>query len=145
MWRMTDKIVVTRLFAATPELVFAAWTVPEHFAEWFGTSDVLVDSVTMDVRVGGAWTATMHLPDGNQIDWAGEYTEVDPPSRLAFTMTDTPADDAREPVLIEISAVDDGSRMTLFQAAEDFGDEQIAATVAGYHLFFDDLEKVLAR
>ncbi|MBG6054062.1 uncharacterized protein YndB with AHSA1/START domain [Salinibacterium sp. CAN_S4] len=141
---MTDGIVVTRSFASTPDEVFSAWTTPAHFSEWFGTSDIPVDSVTMDVRVGGTWAASMHLADGNTIDWMGEYTEVDRPARLAFTMTDTPADDAREPVVIEISAVEGGAQMTLSQAATDFGPEQIAATAAGYNLFFDDMESVLA-
>ena len=141
---MADGITLTRMFGATPERVFAAWTVPRFFAEWFGTSDMPVDSVTMDLRVGGSWKATMHAPDGNIIHWAGEYTEVDPPLRLSFTMTDRPTDDAREPVTIEISPVDDGAQMKLVQAAAGFGEEQIAATIAGYSLFFDDLEKVLA-
>ena len=135
---------MTRTFGATPEQVFAAWTLPRYFAEWFGTSDMPVDSVTMDVRVGGTWRATMHTPDGNTIDWAGEYTKVEPPYRLSFTMTDRPTDDARDPVAIEISPVDDGAEMTLAQAAAGFGEEQIAATIAGYNLFFDDMEKVLA-
>lgn len=134
---------MARTFDATAEQVFAAWTLPQYFAEWFGTFDMLVDAVTMDVRVGGTWRATMHTPDGSTIDWAGEYTEVDPPLRLSFTMTDKPTDDARDPVAIEISPVDDGARMVLAQAAGGFGEEQIAATIASYDLFFDDLEKVL--
>ena len=141
---MADGITMTRMFGATPEQVFAAWTIPRYFAEWFGTSDMPVDSVTMDLRVGGAWKATMHAPDGSTIHWAGEYTQVDPPLRLAFTMTDRPTDDARELVTIVISPVDDGAQMKLIQAATGFGEEQIAATVASYHLFFDDMEDVIA-
>ena len=30
------------------------------------------------------------MADGNRINWAGAYTEVDPPRRLALTLTDDP-------------------------------------------------------
>ena len=63
---MTDSAgaTITRAFAARREVVFVAWTEPQHFAAWFGGSAVTVpiDSVEMDVRPGGTWKATMHLP-----------------------------------------------------------------------------------
>ena len=57
-------MTITRTFSAPVDLVYAAWTTPEHFAVWFGTETVAVDDVTIDARPGGSWTATMHLPDG---------------------------------------------------------------------------------
>ena len=65
---MIDAIVITRTFDAPPELVWAAWTTPEQFAVWFGGDQVEVplDSVSMDVRPGGTWSARMLLPDGGQ-------------------------------------------------------------------------------
>src|ERR1700712_4159472 len=79
---MTDSAgaTITRAFAARREVVFVAWTEPQHFAAWFGGSAVTVpaDSVEMDVRPGGTWKATMHLPgDLQEINWFGEYVEVD--------------------------------------------------------------------
>ena len=75
---MTDGLTITRTFAASRELVYAAWTRPEHFSVWFGTEavDVPLDTLSMDVRVGGAWTAVMHLPDGNAIHWVDGGTEM---------------------------------------------------------------------
>lgn len=98
----------------------------------------------MDVRVGGAWNAVMQLPDGNQIHWVGEYTEVDPPERLAFTMTDDPASPAGEPIVVTFAEVAGGTEMTLVQPAGDFTQEQIDATIMGYNGFFDSMEKLLA-
>ena len=43
---------------------------------------------------GRAWSATMVLPDGNTIDWTGEFLEVVPDRRLVLTMTDRPASPA---------------------------------------------------
>jgi uncharacterized protein YndB with AHSA1/START domain len=36
----------------------------------------------------------MVLPDGNTIDWTGEFLEVVPDRRLVLTMTDRPASPA---------------------------------------------------
>lgn len=143
---MTDRIIITRTFPATREQVYAAWTEPEQFSAWFGTEsvDVPLDTVSMDVRVGGTWNAVMHLPDGPTIHWVGEYTEVDPPERLAFTMTDDPSNPAREPVTVDFVEVDGGTEMTLRQAATGFSEVQLTQTVDGYNGFFDDMGKVIA-
>jgi uncharacterized protein YndB with AHSA1/START domain len=143
---MTDGLTITRTFAASRELVYAAWTQPEHFSVWFGTEavDVPLETVSMDVRVGGDWTAVMHLPGGDTIHWRGEYTEVDPPERLAFTMTDDPSRDAREPVTVVLVEVDGGTEMTLTQTGGNLTQDQYAHTVIGYNGFFDAMEKLLA-
>ena len=144
---MTDYFTVTRTISAPRELVFDALTKPEHFAVWFGTAAVEVpqDTLSMDVRPGGEFRAVMHLPDGNLIHWAGTYVEVDPPSHVAMTLTDQPGDDAGLPVIFDLEPVDGGTQLTVRQDRSDFSDEQVAATIAGYNAFIDDIEKVVAR
>ena len=144
---MTEYFTVTRTLAAPREIVFDALTKPEHFAVWFGTAEVEVpqDTLSMDVRPGGAFRAVMHLPDGNLINWAGTYIEVDPPARVAMTLTDQPGDDAGLPVIFDLEAVDGGTQLTVRQDRSDFSDEQVAATIAGYSAFIDDLEKIVAE
>jgi uncharacterized protein YndB with AHSA1/START domain len=143
---MADYFTITRTLSAPRELVFEAITRPEHFAVWFGTAAVEVpqDTLTMDVRPGGAFRAVMLLPDGNRIDWAGQYKVVEPPSHLAMTLTDQPGDDEGLPVLFDLEEVDGGTKLTISQDRADFSDEQVAATIAGYNAFIDDIEDVLA-
>ncbi|MET0812191.1 MAG: SRPBCC domain-containing protein [Microbacterium sp.] len=143
---MADYFTITRELAAPRELVFETLTRPEHFAVWFGTAAVEVpqESLTMDVRPGGAFRAVMLLPDGNRIDWAGEYVEVDPPAHLAMTLTDNPDAYAGLPVLFDLEDVDGATRLTISQDRADFSDEQVAATIAGYNAFIDDIERVSA-
>jgi uncharacterized protein YndB with AHSA1/START domain len=143
---MTDYFSVTRTLAAPRELVFEAITRPEHFAVWFGTAQVEVpqESLSMDVRPGGAFRAVMHLPDGNLIHWSGTYLAVDPPSHLAMTLTDQPGEDPGLPVLFDLDAVDGGTQLTIRQDRSDFSDEQVAATIAGYNAFIDDMVAVVA-
>ncbi|TXN29182.1 SRPBCC family protein [Lacisediminihabitans profunda] len=144
---MTDGITITRTFAAPRDLVYSMWTLPEHFAVWFGTDavEIPLDSVAMNVTVGGEWRATMNLPDGNSINWVGEYVEVEPPSRLAFTMTDNPSNPAREPVTVTLVEVDGGTEMTLTQNGGNLTEEQYAQTIVGYNAFFDVMERLLAE
>jgi uncharacterized protein YndB with AHSA1/START domain len=144
---MADYFTIARDLAAPRELVFDVLTTPEHFAVWFGTAavEVPLDSLTMDVRPGGAFRAVMLLPDGNRIDWAGEYVEVDRPSHLAMTLTDNPDQYAGLPVLFDLEEADGGTRLTIRQDRADFSDEQVAATIAGYNTFLDDIEAELAR
>lgn len=143
---MPVGLTVTRTIAAPPERVYAAWTRPEDFAVWFGSNavDVPVESVSMDVRVGGRWTAVMHPPGGDAIYWHGRYTEVDPPRRLAFTMDDDPESDTVDPVVVTLAPASAGSQMSLAQPRGDLTDEQLAQTVLGYNAFFDSLEILLA-
>lgn len=143
---MTDGLSITRTFAAAPESVWAAWTTPANFSVWFGTAavDVPLATIAMDVRAGGAWSAVMHLPDGKRIDWTGEYLQVQPPAHLVFTMTDDPASPAREPVTVDLAAVDDGTQMTMTQRGGNLTDEQYAQAQAGWNGFFDEMAGLLA-
>lgn len=144
---MTDEIIINRTFPASRELVYATWTRPEYFSVWFGTEevDVPLDTLSLDVRIGGTWHAVMHLPDGSKIDWHGTYTEVDPPKRLAFTMDDDPSSDSVETVTVVLSPIHGGTEMTLTQPPSGLTDEQVAQTVTGYNGFFDAMEKLLAE
>ena len=142
---MAEYFTITRTLRAPRELVFEAITKPQHFAVWFGTAAVEVpqETLTMDVRPGGAFRAVMQLPDGNRINWSGEYQVVEPPSHLAMTLTDQPGDDAGLPVLFDLEEVDGGTRLTISQDRSDFTDEQVQATIAGYNAFVDDIDRVL--
>jgi len=143
---MTDGFTVTRVIAAPRQLVWDAWTTPEHFAVWFGTEQVEVplDSVVMDVRPGGTLAAVMLLPDGNRIDWNGEYRVVEPISRIEYVLSDEPLVPGLDPVVTTFTEVEGGTEVSLFQPRYGFTDEQMEATAAGYNAFFDSLEKVVA-
>ena len=104
-------IAVTRIFAASRERVWREWTEPERFADWFGgaEADVPVPTVSMDVRKGGTWRATMYSGPGRRvIHWKGEYREVVEPERLVFTLSDQPGDDAYELVTVVLTDLGDG-------------------------------------
>jgi uncharacterized protein YndB with AHSA1/START domain len=141
---VTDGFTITREFRAPRELVYETWTTPTHFAAWFGgaASEVPVETVSMDVRVGGAWKATMFAgPDRYEINWKGEFTEVDPPSRLALTLSDGP--DEGEPVTVDLTEIDGVTTMVMTQSGGHLTPEQYKGAKAGWQTFFDVMRELV--
>lgn len=57
------ELVLQREVSFARELVWTAMTVPEHQNKWWGPDGFRNEGVTMDFRVGGAWTFDMVGPD----------------------------------------------------------------------------------
>jgi uncharacterized protein YndB with AHSA1/START domain len=137
----SPAISITHHFDASPERVFDAWTDPEKFAQWFGTSAETIEAVELDVREGGAWCARMHLDTG-EVEWTGSYTTVDRPVHLAFTISDNP-DGEHENVDVVLEADDDGTEMTFTQFGGNLTEEQYVEAATGWRSFFEDLAAVI--
>jgi uncharacterized protein YndB with AHSA1/START domain len=139
-------ITIRRVFAAPRERVWREWTEPECFADWFGGgAEVPLDTVSMDVRPGGAWSLTM-LADGGgrRIDWHGEYRDVVEPEHLSFTVSDQPGD-ASELVTVVLRDLGDGRTEMLFQqGGGNLTAEQYEQASQGWSGFFDRVEARLA-
>jgi uncharacterized protein YndB with AHSA1/START domain len=86
---MTDKrtLRIERTYRAPIDRVFDAWTSPEVLRRWWRTQrDWETSEAQVDLRVGGAVRVAMRDPaTGTEHAGGGVYTEVDPPTRVAFT------------------------------------------------------------
>jgi uncharacterized protein YndB with AHSA1/START domain len=81
------EITITRVFDAPRELVFQAWTDPDHLARWFGPAgfEIPRDSVHIEPRVGGRITLRMVQPgSGHQFDLDYEILELVEPELLVL-------------------------------------------------------------
>jgi uncharacterized protein YndB with AHSA1/START domain len=78
------EIVITRLLNAPRELVFQAWTDPEHVDKWWGPTGFTNETYEMDVRPGGVWRYMMHGPDGVDYPSKNVFVEVVRPERLVY-------------------------------------------------------------
>jgi uncharacterized protein YndB with AHSA1/START domain len=79
------EVVFTRAFDAPRELVFEAWTNPEHVRHWWGLRESTMLLCEADVRPGGSWRYVTTAEDGAEVPFTGVYQEVTPPERLVYT------------------------------------------------------------
>ena len=79
------EIVISRDFDAPRELVWEAWTTPEHVVQWWGPRGFTTTIETMDVRPGGVWKHVMHGPDGTDYPNKSMFTEVVKAERIAYS------------------------------------------------------------
>jgi uncharacterized protein YndB with AHSA1/START domain len=81
-----EPVIIThRFIKARPELVFAAWTTPEHVRQWMGPRELVMVSCEIDLRVGERYRYVHRAPDGQVFGFGGKYLEIDPPRRLVCT------------------------------------------------------------
>jgi len=78
------EIVISRVIAAPRELVWQAWTDPQHVANWWGPRGFSTTIKKMDFRVGGVWEHTMHGPDGANYPNKSTFREIVPHERIVF-------------------------------------------------------------
>lgn len=78
-------VVLRRTYPVARERVFAAWTNPEIAARFLGPGDVVASDITMDVRLGGAYSITMESPEMGRMTVRGKYVEVKAPERISMT------------------------------------------------------------
>lgn len=81
------ELVFTRVFDAPRELVWKAWTEPEHVSRWWGPRGFTTTIHDMDLRPGGIWRQTMHGPDGTNYPSKHVFIEVVKHERISYTLT----------------------------------------------------------
>ena len=78
-------LVLQRTLQAPRNLVFAAWTRPEHLVRWWGPNDFTLPFCEQDFRTGGSYRFCMRAPDGVDHWVWGVYREIIEPEKLVFT------------------------------------------------------------
>jgi len=78
-------LVLERVIDVPPELVWTAWTQPEHVRKWFTPAPWTVTDCEIDLRPGGVFRTVMRSPEGEEFPNVGCYLEVIPPQRLIWT------------------------------------------------------------
>jgi uncharacterized protein YndB with AHSA1/START domain len=119
-----NQVVYTRVFAAPRDLVFEAWTRPEHVRQWWGPRKYTMTVCEIDLRPGGADRFVQRGPDGNECPFKGVYREIVPPERLVYTQIfDFPGLSDRELLVTVTFDERDGQTLLtgrlLFESVED--------------------------
>ncbi len=82
------EILIVRDFAAPREVVFEAWTKPEHVAQWWDPSRQPLASCDIEFRPNGAFR---FVPHGSKPPFTGRYRDIVPPERLVFSTVVAPS------------------------------------------------------
>jgi uncharacterized protein YndB with AHSA1/START domain len=132
--------------AAPAPVVFAAFIEPDELSRWWGPKGFTVPSLDYRARVGETYRIEMQPPDGEAFWLTGEFREVDPPVRLAYTFVweDPDPDDVRTLVSLSFRDLEGSTGVALTQGL--FKTEaRRALHLDGWTDTFDRLEAFLAE
>ena len=127
----TERMVVTRVLDAPPELVWRAWTEPQYVMQWWGPKGFTAPFCEIDFRVGGKFLYCMRAPDGQEFWNGGEFHEIVPCKKIVSSMYFADSKGNRvQPAQygIEHEAIENAHDVTLF---EDLGNGRTKLTFIG--------------
>src|SRR5215218_4725495 len=92
-----------RVLPASPSAVFEAFADPDRLSKWWGPQGFTVPRLEYEPREGQSYRIEMQPPEGDAFHLLGEFREVDPPARLAYTFRWEPPDPDDVETLVELS------------------------------------------
>ena len=149
-------IVITREFKAPRQLVWDAWTTPEHIEKWFGPKGFSTRVEAFDFKVGGRSVYIMIGPDGTEYPATGVYREIVPIEKIVSTdefgdgMEEAhPEMDLPKGMITTFLFDDLGERTKLtlttsHPTVEDREKHEAMGVVDGWNSTLDKLEEVLS-
>ena len=132
-----------RTYRAPAQAVFDAWTSEEVMRRWFHAGhDWETPVAEVDLRVGGAVRVVMRNPHTDaEYGGGGHYTEIDPPTRLAFTWI---WDDNPKRQLIELDFDEaDGVTTVRFTHRDLWDEEAVRSHEDGWGKAFENLRRAV--
>jgi len=141
------ELVVRRTFNGPARIVFAAWSNPELFTQWWVPQSFCVSIVSseMDIRTGGTYRLVMKHPSRDQpMAFFGRYIEVTPPTRLVWTN-----DESENGAVTTVTFEEKAGRTLVFvrdlYPSKEALDEAIASgSTSGFDEQFRQLDALLA-
>ena len=86
------ELSITRVFNATRDVVYEAFTNAAHTRQWMGPRGFVATYVEQDAKPGGKWRACLHQTEAwkGRTDFpdlwqCGIFKEIVPPERLVYT------------------------------------------------------------
>jgi uncharacterized protein YndB with AHSA1/START domain len=114
------QILITREFDAPRDLVWEAYTKPEHIRRWWAGQRGEVTSIEVDLRVGGGWRYVMiAASNGLEVAFHGEYREIVPNERIVSTEVYEGTPDAEALDTVTLTEVDGRTTMTILVEHSD--------------------------
>jgi uncharacterized protein YndB with AHSA1/START domain len=136
---------MTRVLRAPRAIVWKALTDPGELAKWWGPRGFNTPAVDFDAREGLRYRIAMQPPEGDRFQLSGEFREVEPPVRLAYTFNWEPSDPDDRETLVTLSLEDEDGATQLGLTLGTFAtEERRALHEQGWGESLDRLEELLA-
>ena len=115
---MPGTVTFHRVFAASPDKLFRAFTNAEALAQWLPPYGFTATVHELDARQGGKHRASFtNFTTGNSHAFGGEYLEFSPGERLKYTDSfDDPNMPGEMIVTVDFAAVPMGTELRIEQA-----------------------------
>jgi uncharacterized protein YndB with AHSA1/START domain len=84
------EIVSSRIFNASREIVYTAWTDPNHLKNWWGPAGFTNTFNEFDLRPGGKWDFIMHGPEKGNYHNECEFIKIEKPVLIAWQRISQP-------------------------------------------------------
>lgn len=78
------EIVSSRVVSFPIQLVFRAWSEPEHLKKWWGPDGFTNTFHEFDFKVGGKWSFIMHGPEKGNYPNECEFIKIEEPALIAW-------------------------------------------------------------
>jgi uncharacterized protein YndB with AHSA1/START domain/catechol 2,3-dioxygenase-like lactoylglutathione lyase family enzyme len=143
---IAHEIAITRVYDAPRELVWKAWTEPDHLAQWWGARGwtTPASKITIDLRPGGSFRATsVSDEDGSEMTVLGVYRELVEPERLVLEEASEDSWHEGAVSVVTLTDVGEGRTEMAFHATIHTSDEMRAPAEAGIKGSFDRLAEHL--
>ena len=139
------NLEMERILPASPSVVFAAFTDPSELAKWWGPEGFTTPDMKFQAHVGESYTIEMQPPTGDPFHLTGEFREVDPPVRLAYTFAWEPPDPDDVETLVTLSFRDlGGSTEVAFTQGAFKTEARRTLHRDGWGESFDKLERLIS-
>ncbi len=113
------EIVSSRIFNFRRELLFRAWSDPNHLKNWWGPAGFTNTFNEFDFRVGGKWSFIMHGPDKGHYVNECEFIKIDAPSIIAWKRFSKPIFQ----VVATFEEIEEDKTILVFKMLFDTADE----------------------
>jgi uncharacterized protein YndB with AHSA1/START domain len=134
-----DRLQIIRVFDASRERVFAAWTRPDLLRQWTGCKETAKVEIAMDFRVGGSFNQKMEIVGAGVHTIKGFYDEIIEPEKIAYHVHLGPAT-----TRVTVEFIEQGRQTKVVLTQEGFPDPSIVRIVStGTLESLDKLERLL--
>jgi uncharacterized protein YndB with AHSA1/START domain len=144
-----STFVIERIYSASPERVFSAFSDPAKKRRWFAEGEGLkIESFTMDFRVGGREQVCFRLPDGPPCRNDTVYQHILPGRHIVIAYTMTLGDQciSSSQASFEFVLAKDGTNLIFTEQAAFFeGADGPQMREAGWRKLLEQLAEEMAR